>query len=86
MIVQVIWVTIFGSLIGFDVFRCSLDEELYKDCKEDAKKICNAHDFSGDFMALPPGMVLACLYRNSMPDTEVKVSFFYIHCLFCFHY
>ena len=62
-------------------FRCSLDEELYKDCKEDAKKICNAPDFSGDFMALPPGMVLACLYRNSMPDTEVKVS--YLFCLLC---
>ena len=48
--------------------HCSLDQDLYQDCKDDAKRLCSAPDFNEETLALPPGIVLSCLYRASMSD------------------
>ena len=51
-----------------------LDPDLYKACRADAKKICNAPKWEDTNSELPGGMVVACLYRNSLDE---KVSFGY---------
>ncbi|XP_065064427.1 Golgi apparatus protein 1-like [Rhopilema esculentum] len=48
----------------------SLDEQLFMDCKDDAKRICNAPDFNAEFTSVPPGIIFACLYRATMKDVS----------------
>ena len=50
----------------------SLDEQLFKDCKDDAKRVCNTADFDSEAISLPHGVIIACLFRNSLHDTPAE--------------
>ena len=54
------WISLYIS-----IFR--LDQQLYHDCKDDAKKICHANEW-GDQKetSLPDNFVISCLYRNAL--------------------
>eukprot|EP00794_Sanderia_malayensis_P018718 gene18718-20607_t len=50
----------------------SLDKDFYRDCKDDAKNLCNAPNFTEDLLEIPPGIVVACLFRASSKDVAAE--------------
>ena len=55
------------------LFNFRLDAALFKDCHEDADRLCSAPSFKDGETKdhqLPHGVVLACLYRGSLPHVE----------------
>lgn len=58
-------------LIFFSCIR--LDPVLQKVCKDDAKAVCHAKSLD-DSDSYPSSLVIACLYRNSVLETQTQVS------------
>ncbi|CAH3167753.1 unnamed protein product [Porites lobata] len=50
-----------------------LDPEVKRLCKDDAKAVCGASSLD-DQESYPNSLVISCLYRNSVLDTQTKVS------------
>ena len=56
------------------LFLCfRLDPEIKRLCKDDAKAVCGASSLD-DQESYPNSLVISCLYRNSVLDTQTKVK------------
>ena len=65
---------VLNKLFYFHMLLCfRLDPEIKRLCKDDAKAVCGASSLN-DQESYPNSLVISCLYRNSVLDTQTKVK------------